>query len=131
MNPVLQTVITILVSSVISPLIVFLVMRWVDKKKNSSEARLNDLDAVERYQKITNEAIADMVQEKNKRSELEQRVADLEAATVGPFEIILTIVTRPVPIIKSQSIRLLRELETAVKLDLNNPDTQPVKQDKN
>lgn len=118
MNPILQTVIITLVASLLSPTIVLLITRYLDKHKAISEVRLSDLNAIEQYQKITNEAISDMAAEKAKRTELENRVADLEAATVGPFEITMTIVTRPVPIIKSQSIRQLTDTES---------DTQPLK----
>lgn len=107
MNPVVQTVIVTVIASILSPLIVFLVTRYIDRHKDTSQIRLSDLESIEKYQKIMDSAIDDVESEKKKRTELEKRVAELEAATVGPFEIILTVVTRPTPIIKSQSIRLV------------------------
>ena len=112
MNPVIQTVIVTVIASLLSPLIVFLVTRYIDRHKDESQVRLSDLESIQRYQQIMDSAIEDVENEKKRRTELEKRVAELEAATVGPFEIILTVVTRPTPIIKSQSIRLVTPNET-------------------
>lgn len=107
MNPVLQIILSTLIASVISPVIVFVVTRYIDRKKIGGEIRNDDLEAIERYQNIAERAIARVEASEKERNDLEKRVADLEAATIGPFEIVLTVVTRPVPVIKSQSIRLV------------------------
>lgn len=111
MNPVLQTIIVTLIASAISPTIVLFITRYLDREKIGGEIRNDDLEAVERYQNIAERAIARVETLENERAELEKRVADLEAATIGPFEIVLTVVTRPVPVIKSQSIRLMTSNE--------------------
>lgn len=103
--------ITLLISSIVAPLVLLIVNRLFSKKHDTT-------DYAQDLQKIANQAVADLRTAEERYRDLELRyqadmlkfqkkLSELEAAISGPFLVKLEIVARPSPRILASSIELI------------------------